>query len=101
MPPRPEFRPWRPPAYDLADVYAIKAVAAGTANEDQQRRAMQWIINKAAMTYDETYQPDSARDTDFAQGKAFVGRQIVKLINLPGAVLAKMRTTDERNSDGT
>ena len=81
--------------YETADAYALKAVANGTANEEQQRRAMRWVIEAAAGTYELSYRPgDSSRDTDFAEGRRFVGLQIVKLINMPGDVLNPRRTSE-------
>ena len=83
-----ERAPWLPAAYELADVTAVQAVLAGTANPEQQRRAMRWVSEQAAGTYDMAYRPgaeDGRRDTDFALGRAFVGQQIVKLSKLnPG-----------------
>lgn len=90
-----EHAPWVTPAYELADATAIKALAAGTADIEQQKRALAWIINKGAGTYDMSYRPgyEGQRDTDFALGRAFVGQQIVKLINVP---LSLMRRNDGR-----
>lgn len=83
-----ERAPWLPAAYELADVNAVQAVIAGTASPEQQRRAMRWVIEQAAATYDMAFRPgaeDGRRDTDFALGRAFVGQQIVKLSKLnPG-----------------
>jgi len=76
--------PWKPVPYELADVSAIQALVAGTATPEQQRRALDWIIYKAAGTYDFPYRPgpDGARNTDLALGRLFVGQQIVKLTRL-------------------
>lgn len=78
----PASAAWRPVDYEDADIYAIRALAAGVANEGQQKRALEWIINKAAGTYDLSFRPggaEGARETDFAEGRRFVGSQIVKL----------------------
>lgn len=61
---------------------AIKSVAAGTANEGQQRLAMKWIIEELCGTYDLSYRPQSDRDTTFAEGKRYVGLQLVREINI-------------------
>lgn len=82
-------RPHFPTPFEKADVYALKALASGTANEVQQRRALEWII-KACGVADTTHYPDSPRDTDFANGKRFVGLEIVSKINLPNAKLESM-----------
>lgn len=74
--------PYAPPDYALADVTAIQALQRGDASPDLQRRALNFIINDLARTYDLSYRPDSERDTAFAEGKRFVGLQLVKLTKL-------------------
>jgi hypothetical protein len=78
------IQPWMPAPYDEADTYAIKALAAGVANEGQQKRALKWIIETLCGTYDQPYRPgaEGDRDTVFACAKMFVGQQIVKHINV-------------------
>lgn len=73
-----------PAPYDDDDIRAMRALVAGNANEGQQRRALNWIINSAAGYYDLSFRPgiDGARATDFAEGKRFVGAQVVKLTKL-------------------
>ena len=84
-----------PAAYSRYDALAIKAVAKGNASEAQQRRAMQWIVQSAAMTYDETFvagQPDVSANL---QGRRYVGLQIVKLINTP---IEQMKFGEEKEN---
>lgn len=71
-----------PNNYEPADAYAMAALARGEANVDQQRRALDWIINNAAATYDMSFSPDNPSLTAFAEGRRFVGNQIVKLMKL-------------------
>ena len=81
--PRPE--PWKPPEWTPEDAHAVQAVAQGRASEDQQRRAIRFIVDSICGTYDMPYRPggaEGARDTDFALGRMFAGQQIVKFINL-------------------
>lgn len=96
-PPKPAPRsPWMPPPWTKADAYALQALARGEASPDMQRRALEWIIQQAAATYDEPYRPggvEGERDTTLSLGRAFVGRQIVKLLNLN---LAKIPNDDPR-----
>lgn len=87
-------RTWQPASYEVADIYAVKALADGSADERQQKRALDWIINFAAQTYDMHHRPDDmggARDTAFGEGRAFVGQQIVKLIKLSPQALDAMQ----------
>lgn len=84
--------PHIPPPYDLADVSAVQALARGDATPDQQQRALRWIIERAAGSYEFNYYP-SDRDTAFALGRAFVGQQLVKLTKLSVSDLKRQSTT--------
>ena len=76
--------PWEPCPYETADVQAIQALAAGNANEGQQKRALTWIIEQASFSYQPSYWPgeDGRRNTDFAEGRRYVGLQLIKLLHL-------------------
>ena len=63
-------------------MYAIKALAQGRATEHQQQLALQWIVERCAGAYVNPYCPASARDSDFAAGKAWVGQQIASIVNV-------------------
>jgi hypothetical protein len=75
---------WRPADYDIADIRAIQATAAGTATPEQQKRALDWIVMRAASTYDNGFVAEDAhgRIAAFVDGRQFVGQQIVKLMKL-------------------
>lgn len=80
-----EPKPWAPVDYETADAVAMQALVAGEATPEQQMRALKWIIEKAAGAYDQTFWPggeDGRRNTDFAEGRRFVGNSIVKLTRL-------------------
>lgn len=84
---KPDHQPWMPVPYEEADASAIQALLRGDAEPHQQKRAMKWIIETASGTYDQSFFPgaeDGRRNTDFAEGRRFVGNSIVKLsrINL-------------------
>lgn len=72
---------------NLRAVYALRDLQEGKATPDQQKLALDTIINGLSGYYDISYRPNSARDTDFAEGKRFVGAQIVKLLNLSSSVI--------------
>lgn len=84
-----EKPPWLPAEYDNADAAAIQALQRGTATAEQQKRALNWIIITLAKTYDLSYRPGRDGDTDFAEGKRFVGLQLVKLANIKIGLLKK------------
>lgn len=79
MKPPPQINP---PKYEIADVEAFQALQRGDASEHLQRRALDWIINNAAATYDLSFSPTDDRLTSFAEGRRFVGLQVVKLLAL-------------------
>ncbi len=73
---------WHPPAYEKEDVRAIQALANGTASETDQRRALNWIINTAASTYDEPFRPGMPDAVNYMLGRRSVGLALVKLLKL-------------------
>ena len=78
------FEPWTPPAdVTAAEVASLKALHAGNASPEQQRRALDFIIQRVAGTYEKVYCPGEGgnRDTAFALGKRHVGTYIVSLLN--------------------
>lgn len=74
--------PWLPVEYELADINAIKSVAAGTADADQQKRAFKTIVEKVCMTYDLGWHPQDDHQASFAAGRRFAGTQLVKALHL-------------------
>lgn len=88
----PPREPWVPPQYDEYDIGTIKALNAGRASEGQQRHAMRLLVEKIAGTYDLSFRPgatEGQRATDFAEGRRFVGLQLVRLINQDMPTTAK------------
>lgn len=86
-----------PPASQAAPVtyqvaIALRALRDGTANEGQQKMALEWIVGDAA---GKRYFPyhDNERDTSFALGRLFVAEQITGLFYLD---IKALRDKDER-----
>jgi hypothetical protein len=75
-------QPWHPAAYEDQDIYAVQAWAAGKASEGQQKRAFEWVMFNLCGIREMSFDPDSSRVTDFAEGKRWVGLQIGKLLKL-------------------
>lgn len=78
-------KPWqvdpraiRPPS--LPCIVALKAVAQGTATEDQQKRFMAWLIDEGCGYHDRMayFGDDSAEKTFFALGR----RRVAELLKL-------------------
>lgn len=80
---------WGPAPYEDDDIRAIQALFTGTANAAQQRRALDWIINRAAGTYEEQFFPDNPRVTDYMLGRRSVGQQVIKLTKLKLGLVGK------------
>lgn len=81
--------PMLPAAYDDKDITALRAVAAGKANDEMQKRAMAWILY-ASRVYENVFHPDPHLQT-YLNGGRRVGLEVVKLIN--------MRTRNQSDSE--
>lgn len=81
-----------PAAFTSGDVAAIQALRTGTANEGQQQRALDWIINSASGATVWPYR-ESQRETDIALGRQMVGQQIIGLLKIN---LSALRQYEER-----
>jgi hypothetical protein len=77
------------------EVQAIKALKRGDADQYQQRLALKTIVNKFSRAQDLLYIPGNHDATAFINGRAFVGAQILKHLNLPLRVLV----TEEGETD--
>lgn len=77
-----------PAPFSSLEAGAIQALSTGTANEGQQRRALNWIIEEACGMRYWAYK-DSQRETDIALGRHFVGQQIVGLLKINISQLVK------------
>mgnify|MGYP001604612208 CR=1 FL=1 len=82
---------------DIADNYAIQALFRGQANEAQQLRAVKCLIEEICGTYGMTFDPESARQSDFNEGKRHVGRVLVGIANISlGVVKAAEEKIEKR-----
>ena len=66
--------------YELADITALQALERGEADEAQQQRALKWIVNNAAATYEVAWNPDNERASSFESGRRYVGLEIIKML---------------------
>ena len=80
--------------WDIPDASALQALARGEATPDQQKRALDWFINRGAMTYEPTFHPGMPDASAFSEGRRFVGLQAVKLLHLNISQLRKALPND-------
>ena len=80
--------------WDIPTAAAIQALIKGEATPDQQRGAMNWLINQACGTYNTSFSAIGDRETCFAEGRRYVGSQIVKLNTLSINALRKAQQND-------
>lgn len=68
--------------WELADAAALQALQRGDADSHAQQRALKWIIESGCSTYDLSFRPgeEGRRETDFAEGRRFVGTHIVMML---------------------
>ena len=77
----PQTNPLLAPDFIEADIQALRAVAGGYAEEDQQKRAIIFIVNNICGTYDCAFRPGgSDRETNLALGKQRAGQILVHLL---------------------
>jgi hypothetical protein len=67
------------PKASLADAHALRALHAGTASADQQKRALRWILERGCEVGGMQWF-DTDRETAFSLGRLFVGKQIGRLL---------------------
>jgi hypothetical protein len=96
--PVPVKAPHEPALLSTTVVYAIKALPEGKATPDQQSALLRWLLYEATKYYDMSYRPggeEGKRDSDFAEGKRFVGFQILTALNLPPEAIAEMKKRED------
>lgn len=95
---------WHPAAYEQADIRSIQTLALYAQGAVQPwppgeeppppspsdvKRALDWIINSAAQTFDGGFVADdpNGRIAAFIDGRQSVGMQLVKLMKLKASLL--------------
>lgn len=88
----PSIHPWEPFRFTKADVVAIRDLAAGKANDTQQKRLADLILEVSGLR-DLEFRPgaeEGRRASDFASGKRFVGVQWAKALTMPADVFDRL-----------
>ncbi len=83
--------------YDFADIDAIQALKNGVADENQQKRALNWILENACARHVWAFKDDE-RETCIALGQQFAGQQIIGLINLSREEIEKQKQEARRRN---
>lgn len=81
-PEKREKNAFMPPKYKQRHAMALQALGHGAADPYQQRLALAYVLSTLSGTDDLSFRPDSDRETSFAEGRRFVGLQIMKLLKL-------------------
>ena len=71
---------WSKCDVSYAEAMAIKSVAAGKANEDQQRIFMAWLVSKASNVMSLAWDASSERASSFEAGRRYVGLKIDEVV---------------------
>lgn len=77
--------PWTLPIPPPSEVFAVKAIEAGTATPQQQAIFWKYLREVVCGARKMSYWPggeDGRRATDFAEGKRFVAVHLERLVNL-------------------
>lgn len=77
-------------SYDESVTSALKALERGDATADQQRRALDWIIQIPCATYQTTFVPGAPDQSAMLQGRQFAGQMIVKQLKFTVKGVAAM-----------
>lgn len=68
--------------WELVDASSMQALERGDATPEQQKRALDWVIQVAAATYQPTFHPGEPDASAFAEGRRFVGNAVIKLLKI-------------------
>ncbi|MCH8073965.1 MAG: hypothetical protein IIA09_18695 [Proteobacteria bacterium] len=75
----PNPDPTEHPDYTEAEVQALRALFRRSATQRQQRLALDYFI-RACGTHDQSFRPDSERMSNFAEGKRFMGTNLIWML---------------------
>lgn len=72
---------YSPVDYTPSDVQAFQMLERGECPPHLQKQALEFMISKVCMTYDQSYHPEP-HDTSFCEGRRFCGNTLVKMLKL-------------------
>lgn len=65
------------------ELRALQALNRGDATEHEQRLALSVVIHKLSRAYRQVWVQDHPDATSFLAGRAFVGQQLARVLNIP------------------
>ena len=78
-----DHAPWKPVTVPAEVAGALQALHRGQAEPHQQTLALRWIIETSRNAGAHYFPGENGRrDTDYALGRAFMGEQIVTVLNI-------------------
>lgn len=80
-----------PAPWERHEIAAVQALWRGEADAQQQRRAVEWILDAVCRVNDMEYRPGSFDETAFAAGRRYVGSQIILATKLNLAAFGEDR----------
>lgn len=86
--------PWKFVEPTLEEARALKAVAVGEANSEQQKKALSWIIHRACGATLDTFAPGEPDVSAYRQGRRAVAVLITQVLLLKPEELRKHGETD-------
>jgi len=86
-----------PEGFNLERSYDLQALASGTANKEQQQNALKYIVEGLAGAYNDTFDTESARKSDYLQGRRSVALDVVTITKLNLSIIANLTKTKEKN----
>jgi len=76
--------------------HAVRMLSAGEADAHHQTKVFDFIVNDLCDSYGMSYRPDNHSATDFAEGKRWVGMQLVRIMK---TVPSDIRGTNRADSE--
>jgi len=86
------------PPLTKPEVYAIQAMSRGEARPHEQVMAMYVIMAKLSRSYDQHFVPGHQDQSNFLEGRGFVGQQIRKFIDLDANLLDEVTAPEEKRN---
>jgi hypothetical protein len=75
--------PWKAVTASEPEAAAVRALAAGTATEDQQKRVLDFFMRRVCDIEGISYRPGDTHSTAFNEGRRFCGKQIINILKQP------------------